>query len=207
MEAEMTHSKGPYQLNFQNFHCCDFMVDVETTGVYAGVNAMIQLSCVPFNFDQRIVSTQKFDIPLAIPDSRFWDPSTRRWWETNPDKSEVLKYLLANGQDPVTSMQYFDQFVRTICAPGLAPRFWMNRNFDWGFVQDYFKLTGVKNPFHHRQVFEMISFIKGLGRSPYYEYEPEAEVPFEGTKHNAIDDCRHQIKRLFWSLENVYPRS
>ena len=73
-------------------------------------------------------------------------------------------------------------------------RFWCKGlNFDWPFLESYFKECNLVMPFDFRQAKDTRSFIAGLQRSGHYD---EPDVDHVGSKHDAVNDCLTQILAL-----------
>lgn len=169
----------------------DFMVDIETSGLNPGRHAMIQLSCVPFHFkDQRVAETF-YDGYLCIPAWRSFSVDTLNWWLSK--NANVYQHILANQGSIVAALVNFTNFVDQHKATE-TPNFWCRRPFDWMFVESYFTDFELKCPFNYKNVIEMTSFLKGCHLD---DSMPVVDIQFEGERHHAYWDCRHQIKTVF----------
>lgn len=178
----------------------DIMVDLETTGTSPDETAIIQISAVRFNLQTGDVDPNVFDMCLTMPPGRYWDEGTRAWWSKMPD---VLRDIWQRQRPPALVVKAFADWVRATDSGGEDLHFWSKPiSFDWAFLQSYFRQFEVGNPFHYRYAQDMNTFI----RARYYPNEApplEKTLPFDGSEHNAIDDCFHQIKVVLTAYEET----
>ena len=169
----------------------DCMVDIETTGLHPDRSAMIQLAGVKFNLETREISHDFFNRCLLIPPWRFWQESTWDWWSSN--KFDILTSIYQRMEDPQVVVEAFTKWAE----PG--SRWWSKpSHFDFPFVSSYCADFGLQMPFDFRAANDMRSFMRGRS-FPAQMVEPRPE--FQGTAHNAIHDCLHQIRILFEFLD------
>lgn len=166
------------------------MVDIETTGTNPNHNAMIQLSGVRFNLEERAIDMQMFDQCLAIPANRFWSEDTRDWWATQDES--IIDKIWANMRDPATVLHEFNTWVqRDLDYDGIT--LWAKPiHFEYPFLESYFNDYGIAKPFHYAECKDLrsVCFARGLPNL-------DRELPFEGPAHDAIYDVLHQINVLF----------
>lgn len=175
----------------------DVMIDIETTGLNPDRNAMIQLAGVKFNLATGEVSQDFFFQSMEIPPHRFWDEGTRQWWyETTGKRDVLINQIYPRMRDPREVMTEFCQWAM---ADGQLA-FWSKpTHFDWPFIQSYCKDYNMSMPFHYRMANDMNTFI----RARYFpEERPVLDIPFQGSEHNALFDCLHQIQELFAHYQN-----
>jgi DNA polymerase III epsilon subunit-like protein len=173
------------------------MVDIETSGINPGRHAMIQLSCVPFDLKAQVICERYFDGYLTMPAWRSFSIDTLNWWLTN--NKNVYDHICANQSGIVQNLINFAEFVNSLKSTDV-PNFWCRRPFDWMFVESYFTDFEVPCPFNYKNVIEMTSFLKGTILD---DCSPLVDIPFEGEKHHAYWDCRHQIKTVFAAINQV----
>ncbi len=171
----------------------DVMTDIETTGTKQAHNAIIQIAAVRFNLEKRTICHDFFDRCLLIPAHRSWDEDCRNnFWPKHP---EVLQSIWARMEDPKTVLEAFYKW------SGHGSRFWGKpTHFDYAFLQAYFTQYDMVMPYHYRMANDMNTFI----RARYWPAEPpafEREIEFQGSAHNALNDCLHQITVLFAAAE------
>lgn len=189
MEQTPSPASGKYK---------DFMIDVETTGLNPGRHAMIQLSCVAFDFNSQRVLTDTFsDNYLNIPPWRSFSTDTLQWWLSK--NKMVYDHICANQGDIILALDAFTQFVNNYKSDD-RPNFWMRRPFDWMFVEGYFTDFEMPNPFSYKNVIEMTSFMKGINLC---DTMPLVDVQKQGDAHNAYWDCVNQINLLFAAVNQA----
>lgn len=174
----------------------DCMVDLETTGTDQQFNAIIQIAAVKFNPKTQEISHDFFDRCLMIAPNRYWQESCVQWWSER--KPSVLQGIMARMEDPATVLTALRDW-----SGGGGLRMWGKpSHFDHSFLDTYYKQFGMQTPFHFRATNDMNTFI----RARYWPENPpnwEADIPFEGEKHNALHDVLHQLKVLFHVMENT----
>ena len=170
----------------------DLMIDIESTGVYADIHAIIQLAAVPFDIGKR-EKGESFCECLTIPKDRRWMHSTKVWWnQTNPYR---LEEILSNGKDYVEVMGLFDEYVKSL---GKDVRFWSHHTIDWEMIEHYFRAYGFDSPFTYRSFVELDSYLLALEPNNIGKYKP---IINSNDAHDALFDCEHQIDWLFNTLD------
>ena len=180
-------------------HCCDIMVDIETTGLEPEHSAIIQLAAVRFDLKtQAVDSTKMFCKSLLIPPNRFWNEGTRQWW--GQQKVQVFSQIMATMEDPKTVMRAFADWCGYSNPFDL--KFWAKPiSFDYTFVDSYFKTFEVANPFHFRNAVDMNSFLRGMVRDTTI---PQTTAIMSGDAHHALHDVIHQIDVVFHAMNGEY---
>ncbi|RWM90037.1 MAG: hypothetical protein EOR84_22775 [Mesorhizobium sp.] len=179
----------------------DVMVDIETTGTHPEHNGIIQIAAVRFNAVEMTVDAgDMFDRCLMVAPNRFWEESTRVFWQGKNLK--VYQQIVSRMEDPAVVLKAFQEWANKGRAPSSAPlRFWGKpTSFDYSFIQSYFRQFALHLPFHYRYGRDMNSYIAGLRGDPDH---PEINVPFSGDVHNALHDVLHQIKTIFVAKEET----
>jgi hypothetical protein len=168
----------------------EVMIDLETTGTDPERTAIIQLSAVRFNLEEKAIDHNMFDKCLLIPGNRFWAEDTRDWWvQECPD---VLDKIWPRMQDPAGVLQAFGQWVGRDLN-GTPPILWAKpTHFEYPFLQSYHRQYGQAMPFHYSEAQDLRSWCRARGQKNL-----DRELPFNGVKHNAIHDVLHQISVLF----------
>ena len=180
----------------------DLMVDIETSGVDSGRNAILQLAAVPFNLERRVICADRmFERCLAVPAWRTWSESTRAWWMTQ--NQQVLQDIMARAQDPMEVMREFAEWAQHLPSGGKI-RFWSRGSFDFMFVQSYIDDAARPNPFPFWEATDMRAWLRGL----YFPNPvPRLDVPRQGPAHHALFDAIHQISDLFAHADNAAQES
>lgn len=169
----------------------DVMIDLETLGRAPGV-AIIQIAAVPFNINTGEISSNTFKMSIGKgPQIKFgykWDTNTIRWWEK--ENSKLFKELSNSKNHYVAVAIAFQKWFRSL-PDNQNIRVWGNSNrFDLGILEGwYIKSIGFKfQPFWNTWLENDCRTLSNL------KPEIKRNLKFIGIKHNAIDDCKHQIK-------------
>ncbi len=171
------------------------MCDIESTGTSPDHSAMIQLSAVRFDFDERKIDMKFFDECLAIPSNRYWMEDTREWWASQDQA--ILNKIWGRMREPGEVLREFREWaVRDLDeAPILFAK---PISFEWPFLQSYFREYGVAMPFHYSDAKDLRSILWAWGLPGL-----DREIPFTGDAHNAIYDVLHQIQVLFEAADRI----
>lgn len=171
----------------------DVMIDLETTGTCPDRNAIIQISGVKFNLEDRTISPDFFDMSLKIPSHRFWCEDTRKWWSKMPD---LYNKIVSTAQPHEVVLQALFDWLK----PMNSLSFWSKpTHFDFMFMASYFKDAGMDVPCHFRKANDLNTFVRAM----YPKREvPDLGIKMDGEAHNAIDDVLFQIKYLFEHANN-----
>lgn len=173
----------------------DLMIDIETTGRTPGC-AIIQIAAVPFNINTGEVSINTFKMSINL-DHQLksgkgftYCKNTYKWW-MNENPLLFKKLSKSNNKYNQVSSE-FQKYFKSL-KDNQKIRVWGNSNrFDLGIIEGWYKKAiGFKfepfwNTWLERDVRTLASLDDKLKRS----------TKFVGTKHDAIDDCKHQIKYL-----------
>lgn len=171
----------------------DLMIDIETTGRTPGC-CIIQIAAVPFNMNTGAISTNVFRMSINLDGQlqsgkRFtYCPNTYKWWmKENP---ALFKQLSKSNNHYVKVGIEFQQWFKSLNG-SKDIRVWGNSNrFDLGILEGWYqKSIGPSfqpfwNTWNERDVRTLASLDNTIKKN----------TVFVGTKHNAIDDCKHQIK-------------
>lgn len=172
------------------------MIDIETTGTDAAHAAMIQLSAVAFDLDNREVHPKMFDQCLLMPKNRFWDEDTRNWWASQPP--HILEGIWARMRDQRSVLLEFNTWLAEV-TEGSTPIMWAKPiSFEWPFLQAYFRDYEVALPFFYSDCQDLRSWCRARGLEKL-----DREVEVVGDAHNALHDVLHQINVLFSLLERT----
>lgn len=167
----------------------DVMVDIETTGLRPHTAGIIQLAAIPFNYDTMKIDIEfSFKESLTLPRSKLWSDGTDAFWMR--DNREVYNQIM------VSALPH-DEVIRSFYAWVAARppmRFWCKGlNFDWVFLENYFRENDLHMPFNFREAKDLRSFVSALyGRADTYE----PEIDRTGASHDAFHDCLNQLKLL-----------
>lgn len=158
------------------------MIDLETLGTTPEAPIM-SIAAVKFELDGTIGDTFYVNI---LPNEwlkydRKADGETIKWWMYQ--SREAVEHLFKEPKMPLLEAL---QNLKEFCGKGCKP--WGNgSNFDISILDSAYRYFNMKSPWLFWNVRDVRTIV---------ELNPivKKETPFEGVKHNAIDDCIHQIK-------------
>jgi len=185
----------------KKYKTIDIMLDLETVGLCD--NAVItQLSAVAFSMEDG-TCFEIFNEPIGIKNSvqkgLKIDGSTMEWWFKQPDKvyEDVFIKAMMSEIKLEDILAKFTGWIKSLKGEyGLDHK--SNVNV-WGngaladnkWIRQAYKVCNMEPPWAFHEDRD-VRTIAELGRRLFdYEYR---KVTFEGTVHNAVDDCKHQIK-------------
>lgn len=181
----------------KDFKILDFMMDVETLGVEDRA-LIFQVSAVAF--DLKTGETfQEFD-KLISPQSAVQaglktTASTVDWWMKQ--KQEVIEGVLIKamreGLDIRVVLTDFSKYIQETKDANKATqiRVWSN-GFDNAWLFESYYATSLPLPYQFFCCQDVRSLVD-IGRRDMF-MDPKKTVEFTGKPHDAIDDCKHQIK-------------
>lgn len=173
----------------------DYMLDLETTGLNANENAIIQIACVRFNRLTREVDPDWFDECLTVPPGRYWDESTRDWWMDR--NAAVLRTILSRQRPYREVLARFAAWIDQ-GSSAMPKALWCKpTTFDYTFIASYFRQFDLPMPFHYREAVDLNSYLLGRGHESRKRFWDTVEPV--GDAHNAADDCLYQIRAVFQS--------
>ena len=170
----------------------DLMIDIETMGT--GHNAvMIQLGAVWF--DRKTGELGKsFCRSISEADAcRLGfktDPQTKKWWSFQ--NQDVLKDIQDNEEPVEVVLKDFVEFL----GDTKGVQIWSHATFDFVIVNNYLKTLKLK-PMFYRAARDIRTLVD-LADIDLTAYNWE-----DGKTHNALDDCRFQVKYCVDALNKV----
>ncbi len=200
---------------FETYDTLDIMLDLETIGLCDNV-VLTQISAVAFNmqkvkhkvpFDnypiQKGSTLSEFNVHIdaksCVANGLKVDGSTVEWWLKQPEDviNNVFVKAIMGGEGtyglPValesfknwideTKKKYKKKYVNVWGNGMLADNKW---------IRQAFKACSMPEPWQFYQDRDVRTIVELGKRIFQYDYK---SVEFEGQKHNALDDCKHQIK-------------
>lgn len=166
----------------------DLMIDIETCGTKPGC-AVLSIGAVYFdrqgNIGEQFYASMGFNA-LAY---GHIDPDTMKWWSEQSEQSQ--KDAFGGNADPVQVAKDFAKFIWHDTKP------WGNGSvFDITILEAWFNAVGVRCPWKFWNIRDVRTAVDLLNINP-------KEFTREGTFHNALDDCLHQIKYLTSGTKKV----
>ena len=177
----------------------DIMLDIETLGV--GIGPVItQISAVSFDLETGETG-EEFNIlvdPMScIRNNLKVNNSTFKFW-SGQDKDVFKKVVLNSfleGKELKDSLELLNEFIETVRGNSdskkvtvwgngiMADNVWLTSAYEECNVLPEWKYS------EHRDVRTLVDLGKILNLKDY-----KSDTEFEGERHNAIDDCKHQIR-------------
>jgi DNA polymerase III epsilon subunit-like protein len=171
------------------------MTDLETTGDIFGVHEILEIGLVVFDQSSfEIVDTYNQKVkPTHIESAN----------------SFALKYNGYNEKDWRNAINLKDAI--EIYADKTQERIFCSYNvsFDWGFISDAFRITGIQNPMstkenHDRLDLLTMAFMKGLDKSDSFSLKSACDmfkIKPEPEPHSALNGAMTAYE-LFKKLKN-----
>ena len=179
----------------------DVMLDLETLGLCD--NAVItQLSAVAFSIDDG-TCLETFDRHISIKNSVIKglkvDGASMEWWFKQKDKIYEDVFIKALNSQVLLedTLKEFTSWINLLKSTyGIDHR--ANVNV-WGngaladnkWIRQAYKVCNMEAPWGFYEDRDVRTLVELGLRLFKYDYK---QVKFEGTAHNALDDCKHQIK-------------
>lgn len=172
----------------------DVMLDIETLGTFPGV-AIMEIGAVLFNVNtgeisEKYVFQSTLNSQTQIDNGFKYNLNTIKWWEK--ENPTLFKKLRGSTTNYVKVGKEFQKWYRSL--PNYVDlRIWGNSaRFDIGILEGFYrKSIGFDFiPFWNSWNERCFRTINNL--DPTYRNL----IPFEGTKHDPLDDAKHQIKVL-----------
>lgn len=171
------------------------MLDLETLGNRINP-VLVQISAVTFSFEEDIVP-REFDV--LIDDNSCakigleYTQSTLDWWKQQTPEAQA-KVFNPEGRLPIEeALLRFAEFIKELRKE--YKMVYLHGNgirADNVWLLSAFKAAGLEDPVAYNEDldFRTLHYLakKKLG------YNVKDAVEFEGIPHNAIDDCKYQIK-------------
>lgn len=170
----------------------DIMVDIETVGTRPG-SVILSLGAVVINYEDHMLGEEFYTVinmEDQIQRGLTMDYGTMVWWsQQEPAAQEVLHRAQDLGaHNLVHALSDFYDFCYR--AFGSKPgNVWGNgANFDNVLLAEAYRVSRVHTPwkFHQDRCFRTL---KNL-------YPDVEAAPFDGVRHNALADARHQALHL-----------
>jgi hypothetical protein len=179
----------------------DIMLDLETVGLCDNP-VITQLSAVAFSFeDGNILGTfnEHIGIRNSVKKGFKIDSSTIEWWLSQSDDiyNEVFMKALLSETKIEDILVAFTEWLRKLKLEfGLDHKTNINT---WGngiaadnkWIQQAYKLCNMEVPWKYYEDRDVRTLVDIGKRIFNHDHK---KLVFEGKVHNALDDCKHQIK-------------
>jgi|ERR1019366_1448477 hypothetical protein len=168
----------------------DVMLDFETFG--NGKNAAVcQVGAVFFDRKTGALGKEFFcniDARSTVKSGGEIDADTVYWWLDQ--KQEARDALKGQQFDINVVFKDLNEFL------GNADAIWSHATFDFVILQETMKRLGIKPKYSYRSARDLRTL------NDLAPKDTDAG-PFAGTPHNALDDCRNQIKYCVAALNRI----
>lgn len=159
------------------------MIDIETMGVNP-YSAIVSIAAVRFDFKKSQLGPELYlniSLESCMEAGLKIESDTVIWWlEQNESARQALlnteRIPLTLALESLSAFILPDDYVW-----GNSPR------FDMGLLQNAYERVGMSTPWRYtneRDVRTLVALAPSI----------KEQFPFEGTRHNALDDCKHQVK-------------
>lgn len=159
------------------------MLDIETMGNQS-YSSILSIGAVEFDIETGDIGDSihiKVDLEDCVKEGLVLNTSTVLWWMQQSDEARAR--LLYEGDSLKTALEKLDSFFI-----GKDYEVWGNSaRFDCGILQNAYNKIGSNIPWDFRKercVRTLVSFAP----------EIKENCVFEGVPHDALDDCKFQIK-------------
>jgi exodeoxyribonuclease VIII len=170
------------------------MVDIETMGTKPG-SAIVAIAAVEFDMQSGKMGKEFYrsiSLKSCLRAGLIVDAGTIEWWMSQ--ESEAQRFLFIDRVPIIYALNSFTSFLVGL-DPSTDKQIWGNSaRFDLGLLEAAYAIEGVDIlemhddlPWRHwneRDVRTLASLNPELKHA----------IAFEGTRHNALDDCKHQIR-------------
>ena len=175
------------------------MLDLETFGTSSN-SLIISISALEFDPFSIIEEPAEFTVGLSVLEQLLLpkteiDFSTVSWWQTQSQEAKN-RLIAISAYSLQPALQAFVTFL-TIIDPKLDISLWGNgATFDCVLLRNLFLRAGIKFPLPYWADKD----VRTLTQLVDYDTVKTITGDFVGVKHNAIDDCKHQVKLIHSSL-------
>lgn len=162
----------------------NIMIDLETMG-HNSNSAIVSIAAIPFDINTGEIApafVMNIDLDSCLKAGLHVTAGTVWWWLAQSDKAR--QGIAENPSSLQSVLGLFKIFLEEHENASL----WGNSaRFDLGLLENAYNILGYETPwkFWNERCLRTLSSL-----SP----EIKKSITFEGTEHNPVDDCLHQIK-------------
>lgn len=170
----------------------NIMVDLETASIKENA-AILSWAMVAFTTDGSECNIEPFyktvNLTSCFMAGMDIDRSTQDWWQQQSPESRAA-ILQANGEN-IFSVSYDAHCWLSALAESYDLYMWCRGiDFDLPKIEWCFRKFLEQNaPYKYSHKMDVRTVLK-------FMQVDQTQFPFEGTKHYAVDDCRHDIKMV-----------
>jgi DNA polymerase III epsilon subunit-like protein len=169
------------------------MLDLETMGEKS-YSAIVSIAAVPFNLETGQVSEKIFyqviDLQSCLDLNLRVTGNTVYWWMNR--EREAQNNIRCNDKKPIKEvLDLFGRFFSENMADQNNATVWGNSaKFDLGILENAYQVARLVKPWNTWKEADVRTIVNKYGM------DIKQDLKFEGIKHYAVDDCKHQIKYL-----------
>lgn len=160
----------------------DLMLDLESLSTnYDGL--VIQIGGAYFDRETGEIGRtfcQNIDISKGIKYDLKLKPETVHWWLAQ--SKEAQESILKDPKPIEEVLENFAEFAKD------AKYVWSHATFDFVMLKNTYRIVGIKYPFSYSRAARDIRTLVDLAKVSVRKIERE------GLHHNALDDCKYQVK-------------
>lgn len=171
------------------------MIDIETLGNQSR-SAISQISVVEFDLETGETG-REFDINVDIKDCVHqgleMNVDTVMWW-MKQSKEARAKFEETDRRSLDGALELLSNYITN---SGIQNVWGNSARFDLGILSDAYNAVGREIPWDFWNELDVRTLV-------FFKPEVKDNCAFKGIPHNAIDDCKHQIRycSLIWKLMN-----
>lgn len=167
----------------------DMMVDMETVSLKENAG-ILSLALVPFNRDGSVNDLVPFYLAVDLTScfmSGMDMTGCQEWW-MKQDPKAIAEIVKAEKMSIGTVINMSHTYLSNLAEQYELVMWSRGMDFDFPKLEWCFrKFVEKEPPYAYYNKRDVRTWVKELGVD-------ESQIEFEGTKHNALDDCKHQIK-------------
>ncbi|MBS9442451.1 3'-5' exonuclease [Photorhabdus heterorhabditis] len=169
----------------------NLMIDLETMGNTPN-SPIISIGAVffePSTGDLGASTSINISLESSMQRGAAPDASTIMWWM---QQSEQARASVSEATKPLNeALLEFRQFINTNVNSKYLQVWGNGASFDCVILRNSYGLCGLTIPWvwwNDRDVRTIVEMGKAIG------FDPKRDMPFDGIRHNALDDAIHQAK-------------
>jgi inhibitor of KinA sporulation pathway (predicted exonuclease) len=175
----------------------DVMIDLETFD-NVSTTAIVQIGAAVFDrTNGKIIDEFKADVdPQSCIDIGLTlGIDTIMWWLKQSDEARAS--ITSTPRGPIREvLTNFNNFI-TKNEPDIRKvTVWCHATFDFPIMQNVYKAAGMEAPWRYSNARDLRT-ITDLSGAPIYA------IRRKGTYHDALDDCRHQVKQFRMCMKKL----
>jgi hypothetical protein len=166
------------------------MIDLETMG-QGPRSAITQIGAAYFDIETGIVGAEllvNVDLESSMANGLEVDGPTIKFWLEQSHRD----FLSGRVWDISDALIAFTMFIQP------KTNVWSHATFDVPILLNAYKALRIAEPFHYRDARDLRTVFHLAGAVPV------DDVPFRA--HNALEDCRHQIRQLVTAYNALKPK-